>query len=236
MPFVRRPGRIPSRHRAPSGSHTSRSDLRRSSAASLLPSRIRSSRMPCDRGRSLIRNRRGPRPRRSPTARNPSRESNRGRHWAERRPIRKRSRPSSAPITTLPMDMPRSAMPSRSPEGGRITRGVERLKAAAQRGRELPPLPAAERATLVAESGPALIQAVDRVIQQIQALKSTPGIRSDFDRLIDAYTRTRQGIDQEMNPQTARVRVPNIPRPPSPPPFPPGPGLRPRGGRFRGRP
>ena len=118
----------------------------------------------------------------------------------------------------------------------RITRGVEQLKAAAQRGRGLPPLPAAERAALVAEKGPALIQAVDRVIQQIQRLKATPGLRSDFDRLIDAYTRTRQEIDREMNPQAVQLRVPNIPRPPSPPPFPPGPGLRPRGGRFRERP
>jgi hypothetical protein len=118
----------------------------------------------------------------------------------------------------------------------RITRGVEQLKAAAQRGRGLPPLPAAERAALVAEKGPALIQAVDRVIQQIQRLKATPGIKSDFDRLIEAYTRTRQGIDREMNPQAVQLRAPNIPRLPAPPPFPPVPDLRPRGGRFRGRP
>ena len=103
----------------------------------------------------------------------------------------------------------------------RITRGVERLKAAAQRGRSLPPLQPDEHAALTGSSGPSLLEAVDRVIQQLRRLKATPGIQSDFDRLIDAYTRTRQGIEREIQgsgtgpAQGSQFRQPPGPRPSS---------------------
>ncbi len=117
----------------------------------------------------------------------------------------------------------------------RINRGVEQLKAAAARGLGLPPLQPDEHAALTGSKGPSLLQAVDRVIQQLRRLKATPGIKSDFDRLIDAYTRTRQGIEREIQgPGTNPVQGPNFRRPqaPTPPRFaPPGPPRRLRGRR-----
>ncbi len=80
----------------------------------------------------------------------------------------------------------------------RIARAVERLKAAAQRGRSLPSLTAGERATFARTSGPPLLHAVDRVIQELHRLRATPGIKSDFDRLIDSYTQARREIDREI--------------------------------------
>jgi hypothetical protein len=111
---------------------------------------------------------------------------------------------------------------------GRIARGVDQLRAAALRGRSLPPLPPDELAVLTGSKGPALLQAVDRVIQQLRRLKATPGIKSDFDRLIDAYTRARQEIEREIQssgngpsqrPNFDRPPAPNFPRiaPPAPP-------------------
>ena len=118
---------------------------------------------------------------------------------------------------------------------GRISRGVEQLKAAAERGRSLPPLQPDNYAVLTGSKGPSLLQAVYRVIQQLRRLKATQGIKSDFDRLIDAYTRTRQEID-------GRCRVPGPDRPGIPGSAgpessvapripPPGPTRRPRGRR-----
>ena len=99
----------------------------------------------------------------------------------------------------------------------RIARAVERLKAAAQRGRSLPSLQADERAAFARSSGPPLLRAVDRVIQELRRLESTRGIKSDFDRLIDAYTRTRQEIDREIQgPGTGSGRPPRFGRPPAP--------------------
>ena len=133
----------------------------------------------------------------------------------------------------------------------RIARSVEQLKVAAQHGRTLPPLSAGEYSALTRSKGPLLLQAVDRVIQQLRRLKGTPGIKSDFDRLIDAYTRARQGIEREMQGPSPNVPqppnfgrpqapVPNFPRPPN---FgrPQAPQIPRRGptmprGRFGGRP
>jgi hypothetical protein len=85
------------------------------------------------------------------------------------------------------------------PDGrGLISRGVEQLKSAAQRGRGLPPLSPADRAALNRGNGPPLIQAVDRVLGELRRLKATPGLRSDFDRLIEAYTRVRRDIQREI--------------------------------------
>jgi hypothetical protein len=118
---------------------------------------------------------------------------------------------------------------------GRIARGVDQLRAAALHGRSLPPLPPDELAVLTGSKGPALLQAVDRVIQQLRRLKATPGIKSDFDRLIDAYTRARQEIEREIpSSGIGPSQGPNFGRPPAPAPpriAPPGP---PR--RLRGRP
>ncbi|MGP0066765.1 MAG: hypothetical protein ACLQGP_24640 [Isosphaeraceae bacterium] len=117
---------------------------------------------------------------------------------------------------------------------GRIARGVEQLKAAAERGRSLPPLQPSEHAALTASTGPSLLQAVDRVIQQLRRLKANPGIKSDFDRLIDAYTRARQAIEREMQgPGITQPQAPNFSRPPIPAPPRIAPPRPPRG--FRGR-
>ncbi len=118
----------------------------------------------------------------------------------------------------------------------RIARAVERLKAAAQRGRNLLPLQAAERAAFARSSGPPLLRAVDRVIQELRRLKATPGIKSDFNRLIDAYTRARQEIDREIQGNSAgpTAHTGPVARPPAPngPRLGrPGPRGRPRGRR-----
>ena len=81
---------------------------------------------------------------------------------------------------------------------GLISRGVEHLKRAAQRGRSLPTLAPPDREDVIRRSGPPLLQAVDRVLDELRRLKLTPGLRSDFDRLIDAYTHTRQEIQREL--------------------------------------
>jgi hypothetical protein len=52
---------------------------------------------------------------------------------------------------------------------------------------------------LIRETGPPLLQAVDRVIGELRRLRATPGARSDFDRLIDGYTRTREDIQREVD-------------------------------------
>jgi hypothetical protein len=105
------------------------------------------------------------------------------------------------------------------PEGERrIAGAVERLKAAAQRGRSLAPLDAGERPAFARSSGPPLLHAGDRVIQELHRLKATPGIKADFDRLIAAYTRSRQEIEREMqgNPSGPPAYVGPAIRPPSP--------------------
>lgn len=123
----------------------------------------------------------------------------------------------------------------RFPGGGTDRPGVDQLKAAAERGRTLPPLQPDEHAVLTGSKGPSLLQAVDRVIEQLRRLKATPGIKSDFDRVIDAYTRARQAIDREMQgPATGRAQTPNFGWPPAPFPqrgLPPGPQRRLRGRR-----
>jgi hypothetical protein len=82
---------------------------------------------------------------------------------------------------------------------GPISRGVAQLRSAAQRGKNLPPLSPPERQALVRQTGPALLQAVDRVLGELRRLQTTPGLRSDFDRLIAAYTRTRDEIQSELD-------------------------------------
>jgi hypothetical protein len=103
----------------------------------------------------------------------------------------------------------------------RIARAVERLKAAAQRGRSLPPLQAADRAAFARSSGPPLLRAVDRVILELRRLRATPGIKSNFDRLIDAYIQARREIDREIQgissgPPNPAGTGPGVPRPPGP--------------------
>jgi hypothetical protein len=92
-----------------------------------------------------------------------------------------------------------------------------------------------------------LLQAVDRVIHELQRLRATPGLRSDFDRLIAAYTRVRQEIEQEIHPGRSvqpgagpppapgPPQAMNPGRPPNGPRPTPQPPLRVRGGRLRGR-
>jgi hypothetical protein len=82
---------------------------------------------------------------------------------------------------------------------GPISRGVAQLRTAAQRGKNLPPLSPPERQALVRQTGPALLQAVDRVLGELRRLQATPGLRSDFERLIAAYTRTREEIQGELD-------------------------------------
>jgi len=80
-----------------------------------------------------------------------------------------------------------------------ISYGVAQLRSAAQRGKNLPPLSPPERQALVRQTGPALLQAVDRVLGELRRLQATPGLRSDFERLIAAYTRTREEIQSELD-------------------------------------
>jgi hypothetical protein len=85
------------------------------------------------------------------------------------------------------------------PEGnGPITRAVEQLRSAAQRGRGLPPLSPEDREVVIRHGGPPLLGAIDRLLGELRRLKATPGLRSDFDRLIEAYSRARQEIRREI--------------------------------------
>ncbi len=79
-----------------------------------------------------------------------------------------------------------------------IDRGVEQLRAAAQRARNLPHLAPAEREAVIRRGGPPLLEAIDRVLGELRRLKDTPGLRSDFNRLIDAYTRSREDVRREI--------------------------------------
>lgn len=85
-------------------------------------------------------------------------------------------------------------------EAGReqVAKAVEQLKETAVRGRRLPALSRDERAELFRRGAPALVAAIERVLGELRRLKGTPGIRSDFDRLIDGYTRVRQEIQQDL--------------------------------------
>ncbi len=80
-----------------------------------------------------------------------------------------------------------------------VARGAVQLRASAHRGKSLPALAVAERKGLIRQTGPSLLQAIDRVLNELRRLRSTDGIRSDFDRLIDAYTRSRQQIQRELD-------------------------------------
>ncbi|MHB1562404.1 MAG: hypothetical protein ACYC61_33605, partial [Isosphaeraceae bacterium] len=80
-----------------------------------------------------------------------------------------------------------------------VARGAVQLRASAHRGKTLPALSPAERKALIQQSGPQLLQAIDRVLDELRRLKSTEGIRSDFDRLIDAYTRSREQVQRELD-------------------------------------
>lgn len=82
---------------------------------------------------------------------------------------------------------------------GAVALGVADLKSAATRGKSLPPLSPSDRQALVRQAGPPLIQAVERVLAELRRLQGTPGLRSDFDRLIAAYTRTREEIRREVD-------------------------------------
>ncbi len=80
-----------------------------------------------------------------------------------------------------------------------ISSGVAQLRSASGRGKGLPPLSPPERLALIRQNGPALLQAVDRVLGELRRLQATPGLRSNFDDLIAAYTRTRQEIQFEVD-------------------------------------
>ena len=54
---------------------------------------------------------------------------------------------------------------------GLISRGVEHLKRAARRGRSLPTLAPPDREDVIRHSGPPLLQAVDRVLDELRRLK-----------------------------------------------------------------
>jgi transcription elongation factor Elf1 len=82
---------------------------------------------------------------------------------------------------------------------GTISRGVAQLRSAAHRGKSLPPLSPSERQALVRQTGPTLLEAVDRVLGELRRLRATPGLRSDFDRLIATYARTREEIQKEVD-------------------------------------
>jgi hypothetical protein len=86
------------------------------------------------------------------------------------------------------------------PDGnGSIARAVDELRSAAQRGRSLPALSPDDREVVIRHGGPALLGAIDRVLGELRRLKETPGLRSDFDRLIEAYTRARQEVQREID-------------------------------------
>jgi hypothetical protein len=51
---------------------------------------------------------------------------------------------------------------------------------------------------LIRQTRPALLQAVDRVLGELRRLQATHGLRSDFDGLIAAYTRTREELEREL--------------------------------------
>ncbi len=66
--------------------------------------------------------------------------------------------------------------PASIPGGeARISRAVERLKAAAQHGRSLTPLEADERTAFARSSGPPLLRAIDRVLQELRRTQGDPG-------------------------------------------------------------
>jgi hypothetical protein len=79
-----------------------------------------------------------------------------------------------------------------------IDRGVEHLRTAAQQGRNLPGLSPGERQAVIRWGVPPLIVSIERVLRELRRLKATPGVRSDFDRLIDAYTRAREEAQREL--------------------------------------
>jgi hypothetical protein len=79
-----------------------------------------------------------------------------------------------------------------------IDRGVEHLRTAAQRGRSLPSLSPAEREAVIRWGAPLLLGAIDRVLGELRRLKDTPRLRSDFDRLIDTYTKAREEVQREL--------------------------------------
>lgn len=81
---------------------------------------------------------------------------------------------------------------------GPVAQAISELQAASRRGKALPPLAPPDRQALIRQAGPPLIQAVDRVLAELRRLQNTPGLRSDFDRLIVAYTRTRDEIRREV--------------------------------------
>ncbi len=80
-----------------------------------------------------------------------------------------------------------------------VARGAVQLRASAHRGRGLPALSPAERKALIGQAGPELLAAIDRVLAQLRRLREVQGIRSDFDRLIDAYTQSRHEIQRELD-------------------------------------
>lgn len=80
-----------------------------------------------------------------------------------------------------------------------VARGAVQLRASAHRGKTLPALSPAERKALIQQSGPPLLRAIDRVLDELRRLQATDGIRSDFDRLIDAYTRSREQVQREVD-------------------------------------
>ncbi len=81
---------------------------------------------------------------------------------------------------------------------GPVARAVEQLRSAAQRGRSLPPLSPGDREVVIRHGGPPLLGAIDRVLGELRRLKEIPGLKSDFDRLIDAYTRAHEEIQREI--------------------------------------
>lgn len=86
------------------------------------------------------------------------------------------------------------------PEGNAmVARGTKDLRWASDRGKTLPPLPASHRSALVRQAGPSLLRAVDRVLDELRRLRETRGLKGDFDRVLTAYTRTRDAIRREID-------------------------------------
>jgi hypothetical protein len=68
-------------------------------------------------------------------------------------------------------------------------------------GKSRPRVPRQDRdeARLARAGGPPLLHAVERVLGELRRLRATPGLRSDFDGLIAAYTRTREEIQRDVD-------------------------------------